>query len=271
MKRLICFLLAALFLLLSACAAPQSIPPPTPIQTPETIITPAPVSTPELETDSPQDDDYLCYDLDAAIATADACRVQTDHSEYYLDTSQYMAFEFNAEFPLYRKDDDQGWAEYMGTTGYSFQLAGSYIYIKSESVSPEYADGAITRIIDLEDGTITPLDRNLTIYIPKEGQFVYYTNVVDSSIFKADYSLEDVRQYVIQIPEQATIATKYADIGDFSEFETDVKITNVEDGWIYFYYWVGIYGMYEFYSGNYRIRTDGTGLEKTDEGVFYEQ
>ena len=80
--------------------------------------------------------------------------------------------------------------------------------------------------------------------------------------------MERVKEIKIEIPEQDEIEAENGDIGDLC---TDITITNVEDGWIYFYYDVFVYEEGGIYTGGYRIRTDGSGLEKTDEGEFYDQ
>ena len=268
MKKTVWFLLLAGCLLLSACTAPQSIPTSTPIQTPHAISAATPTNTPSQSTATQEDDPFswVSEEYNAEqIAAAEACRVQTEDAEYYFDTSVYMFFWDNLEFPLYRKDNETGWAEYMGTTGFAFQLCGQYIYIQSDVLQEDYPVGEMTRVVDIESGTITPFGRNIDIFVPSDGGFVYYTFDFGSAVYKANASLEHVKETKIEIPEQDEIKAEY---GDIEELCRDITITDVKNGWIYFYYDVFYYEGEGIYSGNYRIRTDGTDLEKTDEGEF---
>lgn len=270
MKKAVCSLLLAGCLLLSACTALQSIPqmhPPTSTPTEtlaalETSITPTPAETPPEEESDTEDSEVDDYQLEL-IAAAEACRITVDGNEYYLDTSKPIGIydDWMPEYPLYRNNT------YLGTTGSTFQYFKNYIYIKSDTLQEDYPVGEMTRVIDLKTGTITPCGRNMDISIPDEGDTVYYTYDGVSTIFKADASLKNVKEFKIEIPEQDEIE---AEFGDIEELCTDIAITDVKSGWIYFYYDVFYYEGGGIYSGNYRIRTDGTGLEKTDEGEYYE-
>lgn len=274
MKKAVWFLLLAGCLLLSACTALQSIPQtptPTPIHTPNAISSATPADTPSQPTASRENDPFSWVSeeyIADQIAAAEACCKQTETAEYYFDTSAYMIFWDNVEFPLYKKDIETGGVYYLGTTGYEFQLFGSYIYIKSDIYMEDYPQGEVTRVIDLETGVITPFGRNVNIFIPSEDDTVYFTYDMVGSIYRADASLIHIRELSIEVPEQDEI--EEACEGMFDVYE-DASITNVEDGWIYFLYSTAIYEAGPVYEGNYRIRTDGTGLEKTDEGVFYDE
>lgn len=202
------------------------------------------------------------------IAAAEACRVQTKDAEYYLDTSKYMLYDYNMEFPLYSRQNDSNECDYLGTTGYSFQLCGSYIYIKSDIYWEDYPVGEITRIVNLKTRSITPFGYNVDIFIPDDGDSVYYTIDAEGSIYKADPSLAHPKKYTIEIPETSCVKKEYSESGCLCE---DIATTGVDDGWIYFYYDAFEYEGPGIYEGNYRIRTNGSGLEKTDEGHFYDK
>ncbi|MEL7603648.1 MAG: hypothetical protein AAGU77_10890, partial [Bacillota bacterium] len=238
MKKLACCLLAVLLLLLCACAALEAtLPTPSPSVrpshtvrpslTPAPTAPPAPVPTPEEEFVL-WDDPYF---LEQA-AIAEACRVQTEDAEYYLDITKPIAIcsEYEVEFPLYRKDLDNGWAKYMGTTGFAFQLCGDYIYIQSDLLQEDYPRGEVTRVVNLETGAVMPHGWNMDVFIPEEGSYVYYTVDAVSSIYKADPSLQRVTEYRIEIPEMAEIKAEYAD-PDWGLCE-DITLLSVESGWI---------------------------------------
>jgi len=281
MKKIACCLLAALVLTLSACAvvpedalptptpsiaaaaaqtAPPSVAPATP--TPAAPSMPAPTAT---EDNSVWENDSYYQEQ---VAIAEACRVQTEDAEYYLDTSIPVAIYApgDYEFPLYRKNLKTGWADYLGTTGFAFQLCGNYIYIESDMLQEDLPNGTLTRVVNLETGVITPIKRNMNIVVPESGDFVYYTISGISSIYRADPSLEDRTEFVIHIPEEAEIERRY---GNRDNYDWIIAITGVADGWIFFEYYVSEYESDSIYEGSYRIRTDGTGLEKTDAGQFY--
>ncbi len=266
MRKLAYCFLAALALMLCACSAEDAAlsasAPATvsPAQTMPPAATPAAEPTPTAE--ESQRDAY--FQEQAAIA--EACRIQTEDAEYFFDTSQYFIFSNNIEFPLYRSFIDSNVSEYLGTTGYYFQLCDPYIYIKSNNYTDEEPQGEITRVVDLTTGDVLPCNWNMDIYIPNEGELVYYTIDSESSIFAADPSLTDTEEYAIDLPERREITRNY---GDFGYLYKQLTITGVADGWLSFRYKVSKYNGPTVYVGSYRIRTDGTGLEKTDEGQYY--
>jgi len=265
MRKLTYCFLSVLVLMLCACTpqTPSVTPTPTlpqaPSATPAPTASPIPVPTPEPIS---SEEAFLAEQ----IAIADACRVQTEDAEYYLDTSQYILFDHNVEFPLYRRFIDSSISEYMGTTGYAFQLCDPYIYIKSDVFTDTHPQGELTRVVDLSTGDIRPCNWNMEIFIPDEGDLVYYTIDTQSAIYAADPSLAQAEEFDIQVPERRDITSRYGDIGNLYE---DITITGVADGWISFQYRVSRRDGTVVYEGGYRVSTDGDGLEKTDDGQFY--
>lgn len=254
MKKIALCLLAVFCLLISACSTPPPAQPPaaTPSATEE---------HPEAATPKDQTSSEPRYDLGYYVAAADACRATTADTEYYLDTDQPIWIDaMYPEFPLFQRDIETGWTSYLGTTGVTFELCGQSIFIAGNSSA-----GRITRHVNLETETVRLLGA-VDVFIPKEGESVYYTCVFADTIYQADPSLEHITEIEITIPEQDKIE---ADHGSFDDLFSETTITDIQDGWIYFYYSVFVAEGDSIYGGNYRIRTDGTGLEKTDEGEYF--
>lgn len=279
MKRLfviLTFVLASC-LLLSACGEVQTSAATPTAATTETHAPTAAVTAEPTGEDSDELDyddlDKIHADLkeyySGYIEEADKCRVKVGDTEYYLDTSKVLEMDVCPEFPLYMlKDGDL--PEYLGTTGFAFQVFGGYIYVQSDPLQEDWPDGVYTRVVDLNDFSVTAIGRNIHITVPKQGSKVYYTKDADCSIFITDASLKEPEKMLIEIPDKRTVDKKVKesyeyDISDLVEL---VRITNIEDDWVYFNYWMfepegGLY-----YDGNYRIKTDGSEIKKTDEGKF---
>lgn len=200
------------------------------------------------------------------IEDAENCRTVVDGAEYYFDTNYYIFQDYFPEFPLFKRNKD-GWAEYMGTTGFSFQVNGDYIYIKSDVLQEDWPDGTLTRVVNLIDGSIYPAGRNIDIFVPSEGDRVYLT-LLDNRIFIAFPSLEEDRVIDVEIPDKEQIEEETGK--SLEKYDVFMSITDVEDGWIYFRYLIFEYEVSDLYEGNYRITTDGKKIEKTDEGELLE-
>lgn len=226
-------------LLLSGCTPPQT---PTAAPTPK-----------ESHTDVPYH-----------IQQAEKYRVTIDDVEYYFDTDDYI-FDLNLEFPLFKQEKDK-WPEYLGTTGFAFQVNGDYIYVQSDVLQEDWPDGTLTRVVNLVDVTIRPVKRNIRIFIPEEEDRVYYT-WVDNSITVAYPSLETDYVIEVNIPDREKIEEDSGE--DLDHYETGISIRRVENGWIYFKCFIFMYEGPGLYEGNYRITTDGRKIEKTDKGELF--
>ena len=93
------------------------------------------------------------------------------------------------EYPLYRFKDGAS-PEYLGTTGFAFQVFGHYIYVKSDMHKLDWPDGTMTRVVNLKDLSVTTIGQHIYIFIPKQGSKVYYT-WEDGCIYVADASLKN--------------------------------------------------------------------------------
>jgi hypothetical protein len=172
------------------------------------------------------------------IEEADKCCVNVDGTEYFLDTDKLVEMDIVPEFPLYRIRSGDS-PEYLGTTGFAFQVFGDYIYIQSDPLQEDYPDGTLTRVVNLSDLSVTPFDRNVSIFTPRQWSSVYYTYAIDDNIYIAEPSLKKAKKLHIELPDKDAIKEKT------SEYKYDVckdiMITDVKDGWIYFNYNLFIY------------------------------
>lgn len=197
-----------------------------------------------------------------AIEEADKYRTKVGDTEYYLDTDKLVEMDVDPEFPLYRVKE-AAWPEYLGTTGFAFQVFGDYIYVQSDSLQEDIPNGTLTRVVNLNDLSVTPFDRNVNLFVPEQGSNIFYTYSFDDNIYIAEPSLNKAKKLHIEVPEQDIIVEKAGEyIDDICEY---ISVTEVKDGWIYFDYNAFIYEGESLHEGNYRIKTDGSRIEKTDE------
>lgn len=285
MKRsfaLLAFVLTAA--LLSACAA-VNVPPASPAvtntsaeSTPTSVATLTPVLTPEPTGEEETGDGYgdaealnaalaECYSYE--IEQADKCRIQVGDNKFYFDTTKPMLLDFatmDVEFPLYCDNKDNG-TEFLGTIGYSFKVCGPYIYVESDVLWEDYPGREMTRIVNINDLSVTPFGRDVCICVPDaQGDKVYYNYEIDDCIYVADPSLKDAKKLHIEVPDKDTIEQEAG--LSIEDVYVSINITDVSDGWIYFSYNVFDYEGPEYYYGHYRIKTDGSAIEKTDDGQF---
>ncbi len=154
MKRFIpvLFLVAACCFLTSCEISP--VPAVSPVVSDNTAapsLTPSPSPTNKEEFDyddleNPRNviKGYYSY----AIEEADKYRTKVGDTEYYLDTGKLVEMDVDPEFPLYRFKEE-AWPEYLGTTGFAFQVFGNYIYVQSDSLQEDYPNGTLTRVVNL--------------------------------------------------------------------------------------------------------------------------
>lgn len=281
MKRLFVVLVFVLVFcsLFSACEKIKVMPAPSVSSSGTPALTPKPTPAATLAPTS-EDEEFDYEDIDKIheylleyyadqIEEAEKYRITVGDTEYYFDTSTFLDMYYPVEFPLYRlKDGD--FPEYLGTTGFAFQVFGDYIYVQSDPLQEDWPDSTLTRVINLKDLSVTPAGRDMYIFTPKEGNKVYYTYVGWDYIYIADASLKNVKELHIEIPDQKTVEKKVEELCgyDASDLISDVSITDVKDGWIYFTYWLWEYEGSTYYEGNYRIKTDGSKIQPVGEGKF---
>ncbi len=266
MKRLIMLVLAAAVVMMGACTEINGAQTPEASESAGTAPKPT-AAAEETATDAPpteEPDDFLASQIEAA----EKCRVSTQDAEYYFDTDIPIGIynDIEPEFPLYRMDKHTDQVEYMGTTGFSFQLCDRFIYIKSDMLQEDWPVGEMTRVVNMDTGVITPLGRNIDIFIPEDGGYVYYTMDGVSAVYKAVPSLVNAEKFDIQIPDNEEIEDQIDKMDDVC---THISIMNVEDGWVYFLYDVFEYEGSGLYEGRYRVSTNGSRAEKTDNGRFF--
>lgn len=239
--------------------------------TPSPTVTPVVTPEPSDEGDEVEDEDLEKIHADLQkyysweIEEAKKYRVKVGDTEYYFETSIFLETYPCNEFPLYKLKDGS-WPEYLGTTGFAFQVFNGYIYIQSDMLQEDWPDGTMTRVVNLKDLSVTPLGRNKSIFIPKQGSNVYYTSVGAGYIYIADASLKHPKELDIAVPNKDIIEHK---IGlSVDDVCTIIDITDVKDGWIYFSYWLGYPEGPSYYEGNYRVKTNGSKTEKIGEGQF---
>ncbi len=189
-KRLIivfAFILA-FCILFSACEEAASSPSVSKTATPALTPKPTPTVTPEPTNEEEiyknyidEVHAYLQEYYSWEIEEANKYSVKVDDTRYYLDTSMFLDV-YPLEFPLYRLKDGDPWPEYLGTTGFAFQVFNGYIYIKSDPFQEDWPDGTLTRVVNLKDLSITQAGRDIDIFIPKEGNKVFYTRSAITSL-----------------------------------------------------------------------------------------
>lgn len=194
------------------------------------------------------------------IEAAKGYRATIDGSEYYFDTNTFLFGDYFMDFPLYKD-----W-EYMGTTGFAFQENKGYLYVESAISQEDWPDGRMTRSVNTADGTIRMIGRNIDIFIPDEGENVYYTDLTPDQIFVTKPSLELKDTIDVRIPDLKAIQETSG--ADLMNYESIINVTDVKDGWVYFRYCIFEYEGSGLYEGHYRISAKGDHVEKTDEGEF---
>lgn len=243
--------------------SPADTPAPTPTAS-SSILLPEPSQTIN-PTDESGTEEPETYD-----ETAQACKVTIDGWTYYLDTENPVQVRDDDEYPLYRENEED--TQYLGTTGFEFLIAGKYIYVKQAVYFGDYGHW-LTRRVDLNGRTSKLVGESWNIFVSTNPKKLYITDEWDGKILIADYACEHIKTIKIILPDWKQITKKYMDAYKYTEgnvtgdmLGTFINVTSEKDGWIYFECGVEELPNVGVYNGNYRIKTDGSKIEKIDKG-----
>lgn len=191
-------------------------------------------------------------------------KVKSGEWTYYADWKRMFHIEDGYDCPIKRIKNDGSSDTDLGITGFEFILAGKYIYVNKNLVFGDFGHWDTVRM-DLDGGNKKQMEYE-AMDIKVYGERIYFVLFNESVLYAADSACEQVKKYDITVPDQQAIKDKMKDI--FSIYK--LRIKDVKDGWIYFYYGLLDTDTMPFYEGNYRVNLDGTKVEKTDKGTFNE-
>ena len=186
---------------------------------------------------------------------------------YYLDETDAATVNYGEDPLLHRKSED-GSDEKLGLRGFAFAVIGEYLYLDSN-----YADldengnqtWYTTRMkLDGSDQRRMEYGSMSVRLIPEGEQKFYFTTMGECAIYAADFSCENVTPIIIALPDQSDLDNK---LGANKELQLDIN--EIVDGWISFdVVFVTPEGI-QMYKGTYKIKEDGTGVEKV-KGTYYD-
>lgn len=185
--------------------------------------------------------------------------------EYYFDTDEPVSIGDEDDYPLYKRNTEDGETVYTGITGYFFTASDKYLYVQSDI---EIGDNTVyqTRILSMDDGAVYPVEKDAAVLVVPGVKKVYYSKLNEAAIYIADPLAKNAKKIKVKLPDIKTISEKAGYGGLSDNLAYNIAITRVEDGFIYFNCTVADVSLDTLYTGGYRIRSDGKNIEKTDEG-----
>jgi hypothetical protein len=185
--------------------------------------------------------------------------------EYYFDTSRTALLESNSfifyEFQLCRRNKS-GHIEELNIYGFSFTICKNLIFINNnESAGGEWGSWD-TWMVSLDGKKQIFIGDSLDVFVPEKGDVLYFADT-DMNIYRTDFSYKNVDRLLLLLPDMKDILSKVEPIFRL------IKITKVDDDWIYFNADIDSYWQKQF-TGDYKIKISGGLVYKVGNDKWYD-
>jgi hypothetical protein len=194
-------------------------------------------------------------------------QIRIDGWEYYFDTERAVLegddYSQVYEFLLCRKNG-AGKTESLNIYGSRIEAGRGCLFLYNNQWNGPEADFWDTWVLSPEGKKLAYLGNIYDLFIPEQGQYLYFSDSLDLVMYRMDFSCEHLERLAISLPNDEILAKEIPD-----PYFSNIAFDRIEGDWLYFTGDIDSFFEKRFVGG-YKMRVDGGAVYQTDDGIWYD-